>query len=367
MIAANTSWYLSNFRAATIRLLVERGWDVHVIAPDVDYQEVLEGFGARFHQIRLKRRGLDPFSALGSLIALYQLYRRVRPSVIHNFTIKMVVLGGLAGRLARVNRIVSAISGLGTAFHGGSALLKRLGFIGLSLGIRPGNPVVFQNPEDHDFLIEHGIVRPTDAFLIRGSGVDPELFSPPPAAPDNGTVILYTACRMLWAKGIRELMESVALCRQKDLDVRLRLLGEPDPGNPDSIPLWWLEQQADKSYIDWLGFQENVRPYLLDADIVVTPSYSEGLPKMLLEGAAMGKPLIASDIPGCREIVHHGETGFLVTPRDRDTLAEAIATLAESSSLRGSMGREARRLVVSEFTESRVAQATVDCYEKVLS
>ncbi len=367
VIAANTSWYLANFRAATFRLLIEQGWEVHAVAPDDKYRDTLESFGASFHEVNLERRGLGLLSAMNSMLSFFRLYRDLNPDVTHHFTIKVVILGGIAARLNHVSGIVSAISGLGIAFDGASRIRGWMGSLGLRLGIRRGEPVVFQNPEDRSFLVKRGLVDEQDGVLIRGSGVDPEEFAPDPDQEPGEGLTLFTACRMLWPKGIRELLQAVQICRERGHDIRVRLLGEPDPGNPDAIPREWLASQDELEHVHWIGFQDDVRPALRRADVVVAPTYyPEGLPRMLLEGAAMGKALIATDIPGCREIVIPGETGILVRVRDPEDLAAAIIRLSADSTLCARYGKAARQRVIAEFSEDHVAEATLLCYERAL-
>lgn len=366
VICSNSSWYLSNFRSETIRALLEDGWEVVALAPEAEFAAELEALGASFRQVRMSRRSLSPLSNVGSFFSFYRLYRELRPDLVHHFTIKPVILGGIAARLARVRAIVQAVTGLGTAFTG-SRLLRYPALLGFRLALGGGALTIFQNPEDRSTLVEAGVVQPDRAILIRGSGVDLDRFAAPQRR-ERDQVTFVMACRMLWSKGVREFVESGDRVAAAHPEARFVLIGAADAESREGVPATWLEEAtATRPHLDWLGFVGDIAPILREADVMVLPSYyGEGVPKSLLEGAAAGLPLVSTDMPGCREVVAHEKTGLVVAPRDVSALAGAMDRLLAEPSLRARCGAEARRMVERDFAVEAVVQRTMDCYRSLL-
>ena len=366
VLVANTSWYLHNFRAPTIRRLVENNWDVTAVAPDEGHRAQLEELGARFAFWPVRRRGLTPWHNGAAFVRLCLLYLRLRPDVVHHFTIKPLILGGIAARLLRIRGIVQSVTGLGLAFAG-SGLLRRIATAGYRFALGGNVLTIFQNEDDMHVFVSAGLVSYGRSLLIRGSGVDVDSLALIPAPPSDGTVTFLMACRMLWAKGVREFVEAASLLSDVLPQCRFLLAGDPDTGTPDAVPFEWLESINSLPNVEWLSYQPDIRPLLARAHVVVLPSYREGAPRVLLEGGAAGRALIATDVPGCRDVAENGRAGLLVAKQDARGLADAMSALATDPVLRTTLGSEARVRVRALFSEDAVVGHTVAAYRSLLA
>jgi len=365
----NSAAYLIRLRLNLLREMRDNGWRVLAAAPSDPAATAIKKEGFGFLDLPFPRRGTNPFSDLGLLRRLFRLYRRERPAIVHHFTIKPVIYGTLAARLAGVPGIVNGIPGLGYAFlRGGPLRIVVEALYRLALPRR--GEVIFQNPEDRNYFLSRGMAAAARAHVIRGSGVDTSEFAPASSAtevrpqdgapPDPATFAFIG--RLLWDKGVSEFAEAAAAVKRSRPETRFLLAGGPDPGNPASVPLSWLNRRCAEIPMEWLGHVEDVRPVLASASVVVLPSYREGAPRSLLEAAAMGKPVIASDVPGCRETVRHGENGLLVPPKNAAALAGAMLTLADEPALRRRMGRAGRDMALRLFDERLVVSQTLEVY-----
>ncbi|MCD4690564.1 glycosyltransferase, partial [bacterium] len=345
------------------RLAADR-WQVHAVAPDDTYRHRLESLGATYHVWPCDRRSMNPWHNILAFVRIVHLYRRIRPDVVHHFTIKPVILGGIAARCTGVPRIVQSVTGLGHAFLGSGAMRRfALALYRLALGGRA--ITVFQNPADRDVILASGATQRERTRLIRGSGIDPEQSAHLPAPFQHDTVTFLMACRMLWVKGVREFVEAAEIVAARRSDCRFVLLGDVDEGAPDAADRDWLKSLEGDSHVEWLGFQSDVMPALSRADVVVLPSYSEGLPRSLLEGAAAARPMIAAENGGTRELIPDGGTGTLVPPRDSRALADAMFEMAADRDTAVEMGRKAQALVRAEFSLDRVISNTRAIYDGV--
>lgn len=369
LLVANTGWYLYNFRLPLARRLREEGFDPVLVSPDDTYVGRLRAEGFSCLPLRhLSRRGMNPFLELLALWELLWLYRRQRPRAVHHFTIKCVLYGTIAAKLAGVRSVVNAVTGLGHIFLG-RRLVTRL--------IRPPvrwlyrrvlrarrAQVVFQNPDDLNAFVEAGLVAPEKTTIIRSSGVDVGRFSPRPSLPELPAseipVVLFVG-RLLQEKGIHDFVEAARIVKS-NRSVCFQVAGDLDAGNPSSLSRSVLEQWRREGAVDLLGHVERIDDVIALADIVALPSYREGTPRVLLEAAAMGKPLVATDVPGCREAVAHEVNGLLVPVRDPAALARAITQLLDSPDKASQMGREGRKLVEREFCSKSVVEQTLGVY-----
>jgi glycosyltransferase involved in cell wall biosynthesis len=299
------------------------------------------------------------------LWAIWRLFRHLRPDLVHVVTLKSVLYGGIASRLAGVPALVAAISGLGYVFIQGSGsrhLLKRLALLlyRLALGQRHSR-VIFQNAADRDVLLDAHAVRPEQVVMVRGSGVDLEKFSPTPW-PD-GPVTIAMATRLLHDKGVREFVDAARLSASRGDGLRWRLAGSLDPENPASVGAHELQAWQAEGVIDYVGECTDVAAFYGAAHIVTLPSYREGLPKSLIEAAACGRPIVTTDVPGCRDAIEPGVTGLLVPARDAQALANAVQRLAANPELRERMGAAGRDLAERDFGLQTIVQAHLDVYE----
>ena len=347
----------------------DAGYEVHVATPAWPGAEHLRAQGLVFHDIPLLRRGTRPFQELKGFMALLRLYRGLRTDIVHHVTIKPVLYGGIAARMAGVPAVVSAVPGLGYVFINRGAriaVVRRLVMCVYRLALRQRRlRVIFQNPDDMVLFVKQGLVRRGDGVLIRGSGVDMENFSPRPEAP--GTPVVLLASRMLWDKGVGEFVEAAHRLREAGVAARFVLVGDTDPGNPAAIPRTQLEAWRDAGAVEWWGHQADMQEVFAAAQVVCLPSYREGVPKVLIEAAACGRPSVATDVPGCREIVRHEVNGLLVPPRDAQALADALRRLVEDPDLRARLGRAGRDIAVAEFSLRRVIDETLGVYSDLLS
>lgn len=344
------------------------GFDVHVATPLSDDVEKIRTAGFAFHAIPLTRRGAHMGEELASVIALYSLYRRIKPDLVHLVTIKPVLYGGIAARLASVPAVVSAVTGLGYVFiaQGLKASLLRTAVKGtyrFALGYANGR-VIFQNPDDRSSFLMSRLVDARQTVLIKGSGVDMAQFSPAPEPP--GAPLVVFAARMLWDKGVGEFVDAARWLCDRGIKARFALVGDTDSGNPAAVPKSQLEGWQQSGVVEWWGQHANMPMIFAKAHIVCLPSYREGLPKVLIEAAASGLPIVTTDVPGCREIVRHSENGLLVPVRDVVALAETLRRLIEDAELRRRMGAKGREIAVAEFSVERVVRETLDVYWQLL-
>jgi glycosyltransferase involved in cell wall biosynthesis len=378
-------WYFWSHRLPIARAARDAGFEIVVAARERVHGERIRDEGFRFEALNWRRRGDHIVGAGRAVAAIAALYRRERPDIVHHVALKPMLFGGAALRLAFPRRAgrpacVAAVNGLGSGFTlmNGKARLARA-VLGRGLRDAAGDArVIVQNPEDREALAALGI-DPALLVLIRGSGVDTAHFAPlPEPRPDIATIRVALVGRMLRSKGVIDAVEAVRRLRDDGLAVELVLAGPTDPDNPDSLDDRALaalcaEPGAAEPGVVWLGRVEDVREVWAEAAIAVLPStYGEGLPKSLLEAASCGRAIVASDMPGCREIVRPGgpgmgeETGLLVPPGDVAALAEAIKALVRDPERRRAMGRAGRHLVEREFSEERIAAQTLALYETVL-
>jgi glycosyltransferase involved in cell wall biosynthesis len=284
--------------------------------------------------------------------------------------LKPVLYGSLAAEIAGVPHTVNALTGLGYVFTSESIGARLLGlFIRPLLRLvlkRKKSRVILQNRDDLEWLTALGLVDPARTKLIRGSGVDTKKFKPRTAPRPPGPLVAMMAARALVDKGIREFVDAGRILAERGADVRLVFVGAPDPANPGSVSEERLRRWQQQGWIEWWGFQEDMAEVWAEADIAVLPSYREGLPKTLLEAAAAGLPLVATDVPGCREIVREGETGLLVPVGDSRALADAIARLARDELFRHRLAHNVRYTAEREFSEEIVAQETLRLYKDLI-
>ncbi len=339
------------------------GWRVVLVAHESEATARIRESGIEVIPVDFIRRRLNPFAELWFTFKLARLYRRLKPDILHHIALKPIVIGGIAARLAGCRNIVNAPVGLGFVFSSDRLLAQLLKPV-VSLGLRltltpPGAQAVFENPDDLAALTEAGMVRGQAAHLIRGAGVDIAEFHPAPEPEGKLRVILIA--RMIREKGIADFAAAARILRGQADFV---LVGAPDLGNPNSITEAELRGWEAEGIVTWLGARRDIAALLRGAHIAVQPStYREGLPKSALEAMASGKPLVATDIPGCREAVVNGETGFLVPPRDPIALAEAIKTLIADPVLRARFGAAARRRAAEHFSDSVICAQTLLVYE----
>jgi glycosyltransferase involved in cell wall biosynthesis len=356
VISINASWNIVNFRAGLIRRLQQAGYRVVALAPNDRWSDRLGELGVEFHPIEMDRKGLSPARDLGLLWRYRQALRRLRPDAFLGYTAKPNVWGSLAAQSLGIP-VINNVSGLGTAFIRGGWLGRLVATL-YQLAFRRSATVFFQNAEDRDLFVERRIVSAGRAKLLPGSGIDTERFRPAPArAAGARPFVFLLVARLLRDKGVGEYVEAARQVRKEAPDTRFRLLGFLDSDNRTAFSRAELEAWVEEGLIDYLGSSDDVRPAIADSDCVVLPSYREGLPRTLLEAAAMGKPLIATDVPGCRQVVRSDVNGLLCRVRDPGSLAAAmIEMLRAPPERRAEWGKAARSIVESEYDERIVVE-----------
>ena len=317
----------------------------------------------------MNRRSLNPLRELALLVWLWRLMRADRTDLAHSFTIKCAVYGGLAARLAGKAR-VNAVAGMGYVFTSDDSLARMLRpIVRTLLRAALGGPrarLVIQNPDDLAIFEKSGLTASARIRLIPGSGVDCGRFVPPLGErTPSGAPHVVLAARMLWDKGVGEFVEAARILKAQGRVSSFHLAGSPDPGNPSSIPEQVLREWRRIGLVEWLGHVEDMPALLASADIVVLPSYREGLPKSLIEAGACARPLIATDAPGCRDVVTHGVDGLLVPVRDAPALARAIARLIDDPALARKLGEAARAKVIANYDERLIVANTVAIYREL--
>ena len=359
-------WYFLSHRLPMARAARDAGFEVHVATRVVDGAKAIEAEGFVLHPVAFARGKLSPFAVLGTIRELRDVYRSVAPDVAHHVSLQSTVLGSLAALGQRV-ACVNALTGLGYTFTSGGAkaLLLRpvLSALLRVLLNRPRQTVLVQNPDDYDGMRALGIAAER-IVTIPGSGVDTDQLKPLPEPP--GPTTMAFVGRLLADKGIHTLIRAQRRLRQHGTDVELLIAGTPDPANPASVTEQEAKDLGREPGNTWLGHVNDIPGLWARSHIAVLPSRREGLPKSLLEAAAMGRPMVATDVPGCREVVRPGETGILVPYDDDAALAEAIAKLAASPALRAQYGAAARKLAVERFSAEAIGRQTVDLYRRIM-
>lgn len=338
-------------------------------APEGTARRKIEAAGIATIPINLARRSLNPLREAATILEIYRLLRSRNFSLVHQVALKPVLYGSLAARLLGGQALVNAPVGMGFVFSSDRWLARALRpFIRLLLRLLlnpPGSIVIFENNDDRRHLIKEGAATEQDAALIRGAGVDVEALKPGP--PPGGVPVVALVARMLADKGIWEFVQAAHLLKQRGVACRFWLIGGPDLENRASISERRLKEWQEEGVVEWLGHSTNVPELLRQAHIACLPSYREGLPKSLLEGMALGLPVVTTNVPGCRETVIENVNGLLVPPRDAEALARAIEALVLDEPRRKAMGKASRQLACDAFSTTRVCRETLTVYEDLLA
>jgi glycosyltransferase involved in cell wall biosynthesis len=366
IVSANSSWALTNYRMNLLQALSDEGYSIVALVPSDEGVQTLKAAGIDICSIPIRAHGTSPLEELILLARYFGLLRRLRPTAFLGFTIKPNIYGALAGAVCGVP-VINNVTGLGLVFSGKRPLrwivdpLYRLAFL-------HSRRVFFQNRESFQLFKTLGFVRDEQAGLLPGSGIDLDRFTPiADHRKAEGPFTFLLASRLLWQKGIAEYCAAARLLRASRRDVKLQLLGSIEVSSRDAVPVRQLEEWQQEGVIDYLGATEDVRSYLASADCVVLPSYyPEGVPRVLIEAAAMGKPVITTDTPGCRDALLPGETGLLCEPRSTDSLANTMMQLLDRPPReRQKMGRLARKMAEDKFDEKLVIRAYLSALETI--
>lgn len=355
-------YYWSHRRALALAALAA-GYEVVLVTRVGGLRERIEADGIRVVPLEISRGGMNPLRDLRMLGELIRIYRRERPTLVHHVAIKPVIYGSVAARVVGVRGVVNALAGLGYAFisrtwrgRGLRGLIRVLLRTALSRGV-----LILQNPDDVSLLCGEGLIDRDRVRLVRGSGVDLDRFRPP-STPLSGPPLVILPARMLWDKGVGEFVAAARRLREGGSPARFVLVGGRDEENPNGIDAQTLSLWQREGVVEWWGHSDDMPAVLCQGMIVCLPSYREGLPKALLEAAACALPLVATDVPGCREVVRHGENGLLVPARDVEALARALGDLLSDPAKRQSFGTASRELARSEFGQHAIVTHILSIY-----
>ena len=371
VFVVNVDWFFLSHRLPVALAARAAGARVVVATATTDAAPRIRDHGLELYPVAFTRSGIHVVEEARTVIALARLYRAERPDVIHHVTVKPVLYGGVVARLvSRRSAVVNAVTGLGFTFSAGG-VPRWLGRLVRSLYRaslhHPRSRTIFQNPDDLERFVRERLVPRGRAILIRGSGVNVSSFGPG-EDDDHGVPLIVLPARMLWDKGVGDLVEAAAILRERGCRARVALVGAPDAGNPRAVPVAQLRRWHGDGIVEWWGHRDDMPLVLASAAVVALPTtYPEGVPKSLLEAAAAARPIVATDVPGCREICVDGVTGLLVPPHDATALADALERLVADPGLRASLGAAGRDLVVREFSEEHVVSATLALYDDLLS
>jgi len=359
VLSCNTAWNIHNFRRGLIRALLEGGDRVTVVTPRDAYVDQLRALGCDYVELPMDNKGTDPLRDGLLLLRYLRLYRRLKPDAVLHFTIKPVIYGGMTARMLGIP-YVSNITGLGTAFLRQDWLTKLVQQL-YRISQGRAQRIFFQNSDDAELFHGRHLVPAACSRVLPGSGIDLERFTLRPMPTDRERPVFLLVARLLWDKGVGEFVEAARIVHRKYPQVRFRLLGFLGVDNATAIDRSTVEQWQRQGVVEYLGSSDDVRPAIEQATCVVLPSYREGTPRSLLEAAAMGRPIIATDVPGCRETVDHGVNGLLCRVRSGEDLAERMLQLLamDSDALRA-MGLAGRRLAETRFDERIVIDAYLE-------
>ena len=365
---SHSDFNLYRFRLPILKALLAEGHEVVALCPAGRVSPLFARHGISHEAYEVDRVGTRLWSELAVVRELGRILRRLRPRLVHTFTHKPNIYGSLASRGIRDVAIVNSVTGLGSMYLGPASVI-RSGFMNLlyRVAVRRSAAVVFQNKEDREFFVDRGIVRPEQAVVIRGSGVDTEVFRPSPRT-DRAVVTVTMVARLIRDKGVEEYVEAARRIRAElGSGVRFWLVGSPDPGNPRSMPEEWVSAVRREGVVDVLGEREDIPEILSATDVYCLPSYREGLPMSVLEAMASGLPVVTTDVPGCRETTEDGVNGWRVPPGDLGRLVDALRRLIADADRREVFGAESRKKAEKEFSVARVVRQHLELYDRVVA
>jgi glycosyltransferase involved in cell wall biosynthesis len=370
LMVANVDWFFISHRLCIAQEALKQGWQVTVAAENTGRSEEIESMGIKYINFPFSRSGTNPIQELNTLNNFYKLYKDIQPDVVHHITLKPVIYGSFIAKILGVKGVLNAISGLGYNFtEGRSGIISNVMIQMMRFSFSRNNvSIIFQNQEDFQHLKNLKVIDSKNMVVfIKGSGVDLEVFKPV-FFEKKSKVTLLLPTRMLWDKGVKEVKEASAILKTAYQDkIRFVLSGLADEENKAGVPSSYLNDWQDGSYVKWVGYQKDMVAIYQDADIVLLPSYREGMPKTLIEACAMGKPIITTDAIGCKECVDEGVNGLKVAVKSSEGLAAAIVKLVENDSLREEMGKQSRLKAIKEFDQKGVVAKHLDLYALLLN
>ena len=349
------------------------GYEVYISCNETSKRKIIENNNIKFLPLALDRRGINPLYELLIILKYCFLFYKIKPDIVHNVGSKPIIYGSIAAKFLNIKSLINAPIGLGFAFSSDTFRAKLLKPVLIFLlshtlnkhhGKGKENRVIFENSDDMNYFIRRKIVKKSDARLIRGAGVEID-YKYKKKKKINKNITISLVARMLKDKGIFEFVNAARILNKRNFQCRFLLVGDIDQKNPSSLKTSTLKSWHEKGIIEWLGWIDNIQEILYDTDILCLPSYREGLPKSLLEGAAIGLPLVTTNTVGCRDIVVDGVNGYLVPVKDSVNLALAIEKLIRDKELRAKMGNESLKLAISKFSSKIINSQTISLYNEL--
>lgn len=360
---ANSDWFFFNFCQPLLRHQQKAGWRIALVCPNGPYVERLREQGWECFTVPLNRHGVKPIVEARTLLGVRALLRQLRPSVLHNHTLKCVLYGTIAAA-GLPCRVVNAVNGFGYLYRangfGPSMTRGVFHFFASVFFPRSNVRFIFMNPGDREVFEEKGYVAAGNGQVIPSPGVDTERFAYSEEEP--GIPVAMLPARMLWSKGVADFVAAAGLLKARGVEGRFVLVGDVDPGDSESIPPEILSGWVDEGIVEWWGRRSDMPNVLSLSSVVCLPSYGEGSPMSLIEGAACGRALVGSDIPGCRLVIRNGENGLIVPVANAEKLADALAELLQNGDERKRMGKRGREVALDEFSVGTINQRTLDVY-----
>jgi len=362
-------WYFWSHRRSLARYLVSQGHDIHLVTRLSKLESEIEAIDVTPHSVGLQRTAKNPFAEADVTRRMSRLFHELKPDVVHLVGMKPILYGSVASRMAKVPATVCAIAGLGWLFTPGGILKTSVRqlvsqYFRYALANNPRVQYLVQNSHHRDVLVQNKMAGFDQVTTISGAGVDPNRFRVQPE-PDSIPTVM-THARMLWDKGIGDLVDAARILKQQNIECRIRLVGDPDPANPASISTAQLNAWNAEKIVAWQGRSNEIPQLLADSHIACLPSHHEGFPLSLVEAMSCGRPVVTNDIPGCRDAVKSEQSGLLVPKGDVPALATAITRLIQDPALRRRLGAQGRKDVLKRMSNEIVNQQTLECYARLL-
>lgn len=363
---ANTAWSMLNFRKGVITELIKQGYQVTIIAPKDDSFSQLKKLGVSTQTIPLAPKSTNPFKDIKLTLELVSIYKQLKPDLIFHYTIKPNIYGSLAAKLAKTPSI-AITTGLGYTFINKNitANIARLLY---KIAFHFPQEIWFLNNDDLTTFLQYNLVSSSKARLLDGEGVNTDFFSPMPVRTRDNKIVFLLIARMLWDKGVGEFVEAARIVQKKYPNAQFQLLGACGVDNPSAVSNAQIKKWKKEKVIEYLGTTSDVRSNIAKADCIVLPSYREGIPRTLLEAAAMEKPIISTKTAGCKEVVQHNVTGYLCTPKNPKSLAKFCTKFIKLSSVeRARMGSISRTYIIKRFDEKHIISKYTSTIKKLIT
>ncbi|MBD3795972.1 MAG: glycosyltransferase family 4 protein [Epsilonproteobacteria bacterium] len=365
IFVGNTSWSMIKFRKGLLKKLVKLGFEVTVVSPFDDYCEEIISLGCKYQKIMIDNKGSNPLKDIRLIIDLKKIYEQIKPDLIIHYTIKPNIYGTIAAKLSHIKSF-AVVTGLGFTFIN-DTFVSKIAKLLYKFSFQFSDKVFFINKDDRKEFIDGKLITANKTFLIPSEGISIELFYPESTVKNTEEFRFLLIARMLWDKGVGEYVEAAKVLKRKDLKVEFGLLGYLDVANPKAISKEQMNSWVNDGFVKFYGSTDNVKSFISKSDCIVLPSYREGISMTLMESASMEKPLIATNVPGCKDVVDDGINGFLCEVKNAQDLADKMEMMLKlTSEERRAMGKAGREKMIREFDEKIVIDKYLEAIESVL-